>query len=42
VLTADDAPPHCRWRYPLLFLQHMISKFEPVLPDQEKYGSPPP
>ena len=23
----------------LLFLQHMISKFEPVLPDQQKYGS---
>jgi type I restriction enzyme M protein len=23
----------------LLFLQHMISKFEPVLPDQHKYGS---
>jgi type I restriction enzyme M protein len=23
----------------LLFLQHMVSKFEPVLPDQKKYGS---
>ena len=23
----------------LLFLQHMISKFEPVLPDQQKHGS---
>jgi len=23
----------------LLFLQHMISKFEPVLPEQQKYGS---
>src|SRR5206468_12183058 len=23
----------------LLFLQHMISKFEPVLPDQLKHGS---
>jgi type I restriction enzyme M protein len=23
----------------LLFLQHMIDKFEPVLPDQQKYGS---
>jgi type I restriction enzyme M protein len=23
----------------LLFLQHMISKFEPVLPNQQKYGS---
>jgi type I restriction enzyme M protein len=23
----------------LLFLQHMVSKFEPVLPDQHKYGS---
>ena len=23
----------------LLFLQHMISKFEPLLPDQQKYGS---
>jgi type I restriction enzyme M protein len=23
----------------LLFLQHMISKFEPVLPDQHKHGS---
>lgn len=23
----------------LLFLQHMISKFEPVLPDRQKYGS---
>lgn len=23
----------------LLFLQHMINKFEPVLPDQQKYGS---
>lgn len=25
----------------LLFLQHMISKFEPVLPDQHKHGSRP-
>ena len=23
----------------LLFLQHMVSKFEPVLPDQHKHGS---